>query len=81
MRLIENGEIIFHRIHKFHEVYIIHYVSFLHLFLCYDDKRGEAMIAVATTRVYAARINSFNVWLSISVVHRKIYDGETLRLL
>lgn len=37
------------------------------------------MIAVATTRVYAARINSFNVWLSISVVHRKIYDGETLR--
>lgn len=42
MRLIENGEIIFHRIHKFHEVYIIRYVSFLHLFLCYDDKRGEA---------------------------------------
>lgn len=62
--------------------YIIHYISFLHLFLCYDDKRGEAIITVATilSRSYAFRINSFNAWLSISAVHRKIYDGITLLL-
>jgi len=64
-RLIENDEILFFVEFISHEVYNSLFLSYIYSYVMMINSR-EAIIVVATTRVYAFRINSFNVWLSIS---------------